>query len=117
MNNSYINEKSSSKSNEKGEKIFLIEREVVNKLPDSINNIIFNWSILTGNGKNQSCIALGYGSLYNSSLLANMRYEAREDRLNILFIAETDILSGTELTINYSGYMGASYSGGGCWFD
>lgn len=85
-------------------------------LAQEISDIIFNWSFLTKNGKKDSCIALGYGSLYNSANPSNMRYEADEKNQNLLFIAVIDIPKDTELTVNYSGIDGNNISEGNYWF-
>jgi hypothetical protein len=86
-------------------------------MPLELNDYSFSWSFLTKNGKKDECIALGYGSLYNSANPANMRYEADEKNLNILFIAVIDIPKDTELTINYSGISGNHISDGNRWFE
>lgn len=86
-------------------------------LPKEINDYYFCWSELTKNGKKDHCIALGYGSLYNSDNPSNMRYEADEKNLNMLFIAVVDIPKDTELTINYSGIGGNHISEGNKWFN
>jgi hypothetical protein len=95
-------------------KIFTSERTI---LAPEIINIIFNWSSLTKNGKKDSCVALGYGSLYNSANPSNMRYEADEKNLNLLFVAVVDIPKDTELTVNYSGIDGNNISEGNYWFE
>lgn len=86
-------------------------------LPNEIQDYYFCWSELTKNGKKDHCIALGYGSLYNSDNPSNMRYEADEKNLNMLFIAVVDIPKDTELTINYSGIGGNHISEGNKWFN
>lgn len=85
-------------------------------IPLEMNDYHFNWSELTKDGKKDHCIALGYGSLYNSANPSNMRYEADKKNLNILFIAISDIPKDTELTINYSGIGGSNISDGNDWF-
>ena len=71
-----------------GQKV-LLKKEMI--LPENIKKIIFDWGFLTKNGKTESCIALGYGSLYNSANPSNMRYESDEKNQNLLFIAVIDI--------------------------
>lgn len=85
-------------------------------MPLEVDDYSFGWSFLTQNGKKDQCIALGYGSLYNSANPANMKYEADEKNLNILFIAVIDIPKDTELTINYSGISGSHISDDNWWF-
>lgn len=86
-------------------------------LPNEIKDYYFCWSNLVKNGKKDHCIALGYGSLYNSANPSNMRYEADEKNLNLLFIAVVDIPKNTELTVNYSGMEGSNISEGNNWFN
>jgi len=50
----------------------------------------------------QAAIALGYGSLYNHSYEPNARFEFREDKECLEFIALRDIEAGEEITINYN---------------
>ena len=85
-------------------------------LPQEIKNHYFCWSDLTKNGKKDHCIALGYGSLYNAANPSNMRYEADEKNLNLLFIAVVDIYKDIELTVNYSGIDGNNKSEDNKWF-
>lgn len=85
-------------------------------LRKEIKNYYFGWTSISKNGQNEHCIALGYGSLYNSDNSANMRYEANEKNLNMLFIAVVDIPKDTELTVNYSGINGSHISEGNSWF-
>lgn len=95
----------------------ILVRTIVEKkeMPDEIDNIVFSWSYLTGNKKEESCIALGYGSLFNSANPSNMRYEADKNN-NIIFIAVVDIPKDTELTINYSGIGGSHIANENYWF-
>lgn len=86
-------------------------------MPFELKNYCFNWSNLTMDGKKDYCVALGYGSLYNSANPSNMKYEADKKNLNILFIAVSDIPKDTELTINYSGVSGSNISEGNDWFE
>jgi SET domain-containing protein len=83
-----------------------------------INLLLFNWSrLVTGKSGLQSAIALGYGSLYNGDNPANMRYEANAEKYELRFIAARDIELGEELTINYSGERGSSFSQNNSWFE
>lgn len=96
----------------------LVKKEIYkDNLPNEINNIIFNWSSLIRNGKKESCIALGYGSLFNSANPSNMKYIADEKNMLLNFIAIRHIKKHEELTINYSGINGDNLSEGNCWFD
>lgn len=97
----------------------ILVKTIVEKkeIPDEIDNIVFHWSDLTKNTKKESCIALGYGSLFNSANPSNMKYEADEKNNSILFIAVVDIAKDTELTINYSGICGSHISDNNHWFN
>jgi uncharacterized protein len=79
----------------------------------------FNWSEAIGRGSfdlYQASIALGYGSLYNGANPANLRYELDRLAKTIRFIAARSIVSGEELTINYSAEDGGAVSEGDRWF-
>ncbi|WP_274310032.1 SET domain-containing protein [Solibacillus daqui] len=54
-------------------------------------------------GKNDTAIALGFGSLFNHSYTPNTNFENNTENLSIDFYALNDILMGEELTINYNG--------------
>lgn len=96
----------------------LVKTEIHRKnVPNEIHNIVFNWSFLTENSKKESCIALGYGSLFNSANPANMEYVADEKNLLLNFVAIKNISKNEELTVNYSGIKGISSSIGNSWFD
>lgn len=52
--------------------------------------------------KNTTCIALGYGSIYNHDLKNNITYTNTFDGENLMiYITTRDIKSGEELCINY----------------
>ncbi len=48
-------------------------------------------------------VALGYGSLYNHSYQANIRYQRDFEAQQIIFTAAKAIRDGEEVTINYNG--------------
>jgi hypothetical protein len=90
-----------------------------NDLPAELQEYIFDWSDLDRTaGNNMQAIAMGYGGMYNCDNPANMRYESvtEEARLMQRFVADREIKAGDELTINYSGKSGASFSEGDRWF-
>lgn len=69
----------------------------------SFSRFEFNWSDVLGQGSDrlyQGAIALGFGSYYNHSDDANLRYFASGDRA-MGFQARRAIHAGEELTINY----------------
>ena len=49
------------------------------------------------------CLALGYGSLYNHSYHANVRFIHDYDKRQIVFRAARNISKSEELTVNYNG--------------
>ena len=87
-------------------------------LPKDLRTKVFHWeSHPTGKPElARQALALGYGSLYNSSNPANIRYRCSKSELTIEFIAERDIRKGEELTINYSGEDGYPSSNDDSWF-
>ena len=96
----------------------LVKTEIhIENIPIEVHNIVFNWSFLTKNGKKESCIALGYGSLFNSANPANMEYFADEKNMLLNFISTRDIKKDEELTVNYSGVNGSNLSVRNNWFD
>ena len=72
----------------------------------------FDWRVLAGTGHPATAIAGGYGSLYNHSNPANLRYRADPDTPALVFTAVRAIECGEELTINYN-----ARGGGAAWHD
>jgi hypothetical protein len=66
------------------------------------NNYWFDWN------KQHSCIALGYGSLYNHSYQPNVKYHYDYRNRRLVYSALRDIRQGEELVINYNGEPGDS---------
>lgn len=100
----------------------LIDRALViigdtdwDKLPSWINCFVYNWPEIGGRGGRQA-IALGNGSLFNSSLHANMAFRASPANDAIEYFAARDIEPGEELTINYSSDHGEPTSSDNSWF-
>jgi len=86
------------------------------ELPIEIRHIAFNWHVLA-NMSGFNAIALGYGSMYNHSNPANLRYEAGWDGQFLRFIAVSQIIKDTELTVNYNALGGYPTSDKDSWFE
>ncbi len=80
-----------------------------NSLPKVVKTLVFDWEMLAGKERTHA-MALGYGSFYNHSNPANLRYEADSENDLIRFIAVRDIDVDEELTINYCAEGGAAVS-------
>ncbi len=61
----------------------------------------------------QIALALGYGSLYNHSAEPNASFDPDYANEHIVFKAETEILSGTEILVDYH----AGIPGSKLWFE
>jgi hypothetical protein len=85
-------------------------------LPPKLKTRVFNWGDLT-QGPVSSALALGFGSMYNHSNPANVKFKANAESESITFIAEKNISINEELTINYNGPDGSSASKQDDWFD
>jgi len=86
------------------------------ELPRELKRVIFNWGYLTGNPGPQG-LALGYGSMYNHSNPANMRYRADPASVTLHFIAVRPIATGEELTVNYNAHGGGAEWDDNAWFQ
>lgn len=87
-----------------------------NEMPQEVQRVVFDWGYLT-NGSPASCLALGWGSMYNHGNPANVQYHAIADALCIHFRAARDIDAGEELTINYNETGGGTDSTDDVWFQ
>lgn len=76
---------------------------------------IFHWGRLASR-PGIHALALGYGSMYNHSNPANLRYSAENDAGAIRFVAVRDFEANEELTINYDDTGGAPESTEDNWF-
>jgi SET domain-containing protein len=85
------------------------------QMPEEIKRVVFDWGYLT-KGARASCIALGWGSMYNHANPANVRYAAHADSQCMVFSAARDIGPGEELTINYNETGGDILSSEDVWF-
>jgi uncharacterized protein len=64
-----------------------------------LHDYIFEWNT----SKGQSCVALGYVSIYNHSYQANCEYEMDMEDETITIKSVRPINAGDELSINYNG--------------
>lgn len=94
----------------------VIVRADWDEMPEEIQRIVFDWGRLT-NGPPASCVALGWGSMYNHANPANVRYAAHADGRCMVFSAARDIGAGDELTVNYNETEGDIHSSEDVWFD
>jgi len=86
------------------------------QLPPRLQTMVFNWGNLAKSTPSHA-LALGFGSLYNHSNPANLRYEAKPDNEAICYIAVRDIKKDEELTINYNAGGGSHVSEHDTWFQ
>jgi uncharacterized protein len=85
-------------------------------LPIELRRVLFNWGYLSGNPGPQG-LALGYGSMYNHSQRANLRYRADAAHVCLHFIAVRAIAAGDELTVNYNAHGGGAEWHDNAWFE
>ena len=85
-------------------------------VPGWIERFLYDWRAIGGTGADHA-VALGYGSLYNSSTHASLTFRAAESNDAIEFHAGRDISAGEQLTINYSSLHGEADSDDNRWFD
>lgn len=85
-------------------------------LPELLKTYVFDWATLAGVPRAQG-VALGYGSMYNHSSPANLRYEADGRESLMRYIAARDIRAGEELTINYNAVGGVHEWPDNNWFE
>ena len=86
----------------------IIERCPVIAVPqhDAANlteSMLITYFYFFGKKKEQSLIALGFGSIYNHTYQPNAMYKIQQKEKTIDFIALTDIKKDTEITVNYKG--------------
>lgn len=65
-------------------------------------SILLTYFFFYGEDKENSCIALGFGSLYNHSHVPNAVYTVYASKKIIEFVALTNILIDTEITFDYT---------------
>jgi uncharacterized protein len=85
-------------------------------LPEAVKTYVFDWETLARVPRTHA-LALGYGSMYNHSNPANLRYEADAREHQLRFIAAREIRAGEELTINYNAEGGAAECADNNWFE
>jgi uncharacterized protein len=85
------------------------------QIPTEVKRVVFDWGYLTKQ-TSATCLALGWGSMYNHANPANLRYKAIADRFIMQFIAARDIDANEELTINYNETGGDINSKEDVWF-
>ena len=86
-------------------------------IPPEIKTYAFNWGDLTNAPIEMHAVVLVYGSLYNHSNPANLRYDADKEASTMVFTAVRDIQIGEELTINYNAGGGSPTSESNEWFE
>lgn len=91
----------------------VIIRSHTSTMPPEVRTLVFDWKVLPG----CNALALGFGSLYNHSNSANMRYQADPPGQSLHFIAVRDITPGEELTVNYDALGGGPEWHDNNWFD
>ena len=91
-------------------------RKSYEALHKELKTIVFHWERPEGSAATQA-LALGYGSLYNHSNPANLRYETDGACLVLRLIAARDVEAGEELTINYNAEGGGAVSDEDWWFE
>ena len=82
--------------------IVLPAEEVEPTMRTNLGNYAFQW----GGTRDQSAIALGYGSLYNHSDDPNALYVRRLEDQVIAFLSIRAIAAGEEITVSYNGGFG-----------
>ncbi|MBM3122508.1 MAG: SET domain-containing protein [Chloroflexi bacterium] len=86
-----------------------------NQMPTEVQHVVFDWGFLTRQ-RAASCLALGWGSMYNHANPANLRYVALADQGIMQFVAAREIEADEELTINYNETGGDISSTEDVWF-
>lgn len=59
-------------------------------------------------------LVLGFGSLYNHAVHSNAAYQLDRESRTMIYYALEDIPAGKEISINYSGEQGVTYTE---WFE
>ena len=86
-----------------------------NQIPKEVQRVVFDWGYLT-KGEPASCLALGWGSMYNHANPANLLYRAVPENLCIQFVAARNIEANEELTVNCNETGGDISSTEDVWF-
>lgn len=85
-------------------------------IPIEIRKILYSWKHIGGR-EAPYALALGFGSLFNSSNPANLTFQASPCNQMLLYTAACDIPKGTELVINYNSDSGGVDSTSTWWFE
>lgn len=80
--------------------IELLEKDF-QKIDDKLKDYVFSFPL----GNNNNCVVLGFGMIYNHSLLNNAYWECDEHKMLFRFIAKKTIKSGQEIFINYQKWV------------
>jgi SET domain-containing protein len=65
------------------------------------NSSLINYVYFHGRKKEKMLLALGFGSIYNHSLVSNAQYKINLKEKTIQFIATREINKDEEITVNY----------------
>jgi hypothetical protein len=95
----------------------MFEGQGVSANPAPERSLLFHRSGLIKATSQMNVLALGYGSLYNHSKPANLRYSASVESQTLVFTAVKAIAAGEELTVNYNHGFGEPNSDDNEWFD
>lgn len=85
-------------------------------IPLEFKKILYDWPAIGGRDAGHA-LALAYGSLFNSTNPANLKFRASACNGFVLYTAARDIASGEELMINYDSEDGRPESGESWWFE
>jgi hypothetical protein len=94
----------------------IVLRSSWDQMPEDLQRVVFNWGYLTEQGP-ATCLALGWGSMYNHSNPANVRYRPLADQFCLQFVAARNIGVDEELTVNYNETGGDILSTEDNWFE
>jgi hypothetical protein len=94
----------------------LLFRMPLKRLPAEFRRFVYDWAQLAG-ARGTNALALGYGSMYNHSNPANLRYEADASGSLLRLFAARAVAAGEELTINYNVPDGESEPEDDYWFE
>lgn len=72
-----------------------------NKIDDMLKEYVFCFPL----GNKNNCVVLGFGSIYNHSLLNNAYWECDEKLKIFRFISNKKIRTGEEIFINYQKWV------------
>jgi len=85
-------------------------------IPLEFRKILYDWQAIGGKEAGHA-LALAYGSLFNSTNPANLKFRASACNGFVLYTAARDIAEGEELMINYDSEDGSAESSESWWFE